>query len=107
MSQSHTFQFQVVLLHEAGQWVAQCLNPDVAEQGATIREAKGNLAKALSAHIVLALQNNQEPFSGLSPAPVEYWARFRDGQRLTDQEPVFVPPAFMVNAMATDLRVSA
>lgn len=101
------FRFQIVLLPEGGEWVAQCLNVDVAAQGATIHEAREALAKALSEHIVLALHLGEQPFHGLPPAPQGYWERFRVGERLADPDPIFVPPAFMINAMAEDVRISA
>jgi hypothetical protein len=104
---TQTFRFQIVVQPEAGAWVAQCLNVDVAAQGATIHEAREALAQTLSEHIVLALHNGETPFDGLPAAPHEYWERFRSAERLADPEPIHVPPAFMINAMAEDVRVYA
>ena len=103
----NTLKFVVVLFQEEGGWVSQCLNYDVAAQGDTIAEAREALAQTLAEHIVLAVHHGEQPFAGIPPAPIEYWAKFRDAERLADIQPIFVPAAYMINAMADDVRVSA
>lgn len=86
-----------VLLHRHGDaWVAQCLEFDVAAQGATIPEAKDNFLNTLETQIRFDLKDGKVPLSGLGPAPRSY--RDHLGRVVTDgpELPVCVPRADQV-----------
>ncbi len=81
-----------VLLHmDRGAWVAQCLEYDVAAQGATIPEAKENFLSTLEAQIRFDLRDGKTPLADLDPAPRSY--RDHLGRAVTDgpELPVCVP----------------
>jgi predicted RNase H-like HicB family nuclease len=107
MAHPLSFKFSVLLVQEDGDWVAQCLEYDVAAQGNSISEAKEALAQTIAGQIVVALEHEEQPFQGIPPAPKEYWDKFHTGERLADREPIFIPPAYMINAMQDDVRISA
>ena len=104
------FRFSVLLLREGDGWVAQCLEYDLAAQGKTIADAKEAFAKTFAGQIAVDVHHNQEPLATFGPAPRAYWEKFKVAERLVDRQPILGTdclPAFMINAMADDLRVSA
>lgn len=106
-----TLTVSVLLLHEEGGWVAQCLEVDVAAQGKTIAEAKSALERTFVGQIVLDLKNGRQPLEAIGPAPGEYWEMFNRGERLADRQPFYVPPglppAYMISAAAAETRINA
>ena len=106
------FKLSVLLLREGETWVAQCLEYDIAAQGKTIAEAKAAFALTFSGQVCVDLHQQVKPLSGFSQAPAEYWTRFNKSERLANGQPIYIPegsipPAFMIHAMADDLRVGA
>ena len=106
------FKLSVLLLREGEVWVAQCLDHDIAAQGRTIAEAKEAFARTFAGQVAVDLYNKVAPLKGFAPAPAMYWDKFKQGERLLDRQTLFVPPdslppAFMIHAMADDLRISA
>jgi len=106
------FKLSILLLREGDVWVAQCLEYDIAAQGKTIADAKDAFARTFSGQVAVDLHHDVEPLHGFSQAPRMYWELFKKGERLADRQPIYlptesVPPAFMIHAMADDLRISA
>lgn len=106
------FKLSVVLLREGEAWVAQCLEYDIAAQGKTIQDAKHAFALTFAGQVAVDLHHKTEPLSAFSQAPPEYWEQFRKGERLAERQPIYIPtdslpPAFMIHAMADDLRIGA
>ena len=105
------FNLHVLLVREGDVWVAQCLDYDIAAQGATISDAKEAFARTFGGQVAVDLHHKVEPLQGFGPAPQEYWDLFTSGERLADPQPIYVPsdvpPAFVIHAMANDLRISA
>ena len=106
-----TFVVSVLLLHEQDNWVAQCLEYDVAAQGRTIAEAKAAFERTFVGQILVDVKNNSRPLEGIGQAPGVYWNKFSQGERLTDRKPFYlpdgIPPTYMIAAVASDLRISA
>jgi hypothetical protein len=107
MENSNSFSLSVLLRHEREGWAAQCLEYDIAAQGATLAEAKDALEKAFVGQIVVDLSNGVEPLSAIGKAPLEYWKQFAQAERLADRKPLYVPPPFMVRATMEDARIAA
>jgi len=102
----------VLFLREEDSWVAQCLQYDIAAQGKTIADAMAAFARTVSGQICVDLHHGVEPLSEFTPAPHEYWHRFEKSNRLAESQPIYVPetsvpPAYMIHAMAADMRVGA
>lgn len=89
-------------------WVAQCLEFDIAAQGKSIKDAQNAFERVLAGQVMLDMQNNRRPFTGIGQAPKEYWDMFEASERLTDRRPFRlppgIPPAFML-AAAQERRV--
>lgn len=106
------FKLSVLLLQEGKTWVAQCLEYDIAAQGKTIAAAKDAFSRTFAGQVFVDLHHKLDPLSGFSPAPKEYWDQFKSAERLADRQPILIPteslpPAFLVHAMADDLRIAA
>ena len=91
-------------------WVAQCLEYDIAAQGETIAEAKTALEKTFVGQIVVDIAHNKQPLEGIKKAPKEYWNDFKKAEQLADNRrpfylPETIPPAFVIQAVANDMRV--
>lgn len=102
----------VLFLREGETWIAQCLQYDIAAQGRTLSEALTAFGQTVSGQICVDLHHKVEPLSGFAQAPREYWARFEKSNRLADSQPIYIPetsmpPAYMIHAMAADMRVGA
>lgn len=72
-------RIRVVLFQEEGQWVAQCLEYDIAAQGTTIDEAQNEWARTFKGYIALSEENNVEPLQGVPKAPDFYEEEFDVG----------------------------
>ena len=111
MAQPLTFKLSVLLMREGEMWVAQCLEYDLAAQGRTLAEVKDAFGKTFCGQIMVDLHHKLEPLSTFSQAPAAYWEKFKHAERLLDRQqlptPPRVPPAFMIHAMADDLRICA
>ena len=101
---------RVLIMREEHMWVAQCLEHDIAAQGASLPEVKQAFAIAFAAQIAVALHYGQDPRDFLGEfgrAPEFYWEKFSQAERLAEPirvpDRVEIPPAFMLNAMQTSL----
>ena len=99
----------VLLFPEDGAWVAQCLQYDIAEQGATIDDALHNWVAAISSHIESDIEDKRTPLQGVDKAPHEFWSRWEQAKPLQTgrplEMPAHVPPAWMCVAIVNDLRL--
>lgn len=69
---------RVVVFQEEGLWVAQVLEHDINAQGASVEEAKRNLADVLLSSIALDMYLGKEPLCAIGPAPDWYWRLWVD-----------------------------
>jgi hypothetical protein len=112
MTKTLDFKLSVLLLLEGEVWVAQCLEYDIAAQGRTIPEVKEAFGRTFAGQVFVDLHHNEEPLSHFAQAPAMYWDKFKKAERLADRQPILIPsealpPAFMIHAMADDLRIAA
>lgn len=112
----NAYRFRTLLIeHEGGVWSAHCLEYDIAAQANSLSDVQHEIYRVLVAHIVVAKENNQEPFTGLGRAPAEYWEMFdatnldlvvRDGEfddELDDEEDDIPHPAMLPGL---DMRIA-
>ena len=57
-------------------WVAQCIEYDVAAQGATIKEAKAAFGIAFSSQLAVYASEGQNSLAMIPSAPPRYWNMF-------------------------------
>lgn len=111
MTSPISFRLNILLFQEGNTWVAQCLERDVAGQGKTIDEATSAFERTFVGQIIIDVHNNEPPLGNIQRAPREYWEKFEKAKRLTDKIPFYlpdeIPPAFMIEAGAEELRISA
>ena len=92
----------VLLIKDHGVWAAQCLEHNIAAQGATTQEALLELSRTVAAEIALRAEKGMEGLAGIPRAPDLYWRMFGASDRLrTKDRPLFhpdrdAPPAFML-----------
>jgi hypothetical protein len=70
-------ELSVLLFREAGGWVAQCLEYDIAAQGSSKVQAYRSLRYVIAGHLVLDQQKGRSPFQGIERAPEWYWEQSR------------------------------
>jgi len=97
-----TLTLHVLLTRDSEAWSAQCLEHDIAAQGATHREAVSELACTIVGELALRAARGVEGLSDIPRAPDYYWKQFADSDPLSmPAPPLFrpdqsVPPAFMI-----------
>ena len=108
---TYHFNVSILLLRERGKWVAQCLEYDIATQGDSLVAVKKSFEKTFVGQILVDIHSKKQPLEGIAQAPDNYWKRFEAAERLTDRKPFRIPngipPAFMIQASAGDMRISA
>jgi hypothetical protein len=113
MTRQFNFAISVLIRCEGqGKWAAQCLEYDIAAQGDSIKQATEKLEQTFIGQICVDLYTGKDPLEGISPAPRTYWNEFEQAQRLQDHRRPFylgnrIPPAYMIQAGADDMRVYA
>jgi predicted RNase H-like HicB family nuclease len=92
---SNQFEFTAALFKE-GKWIVSlCLDVDVASQGKTIREAKNNLAEAVTLYLEGCFERNL-PY--LRPVPRKEDPRFSPSEAFLKTFPLKIN--FQVSAVA-------
>ena len=81
-----TKTIRVLFFKEGETWVAQCLEFDIAAQGASIKHAREAFIEVFTGQISLDLSKNREPLSEKKQAPHWYWQWLRDAEPLRDIE---------------------
>lgn len=108
MTRPLSFNVSVLLLREGENWVAQCLQYDIAAQGKSIPEVKNAFARTFCGQIMVDLHHGVDPLASFREAPAEYWERFKHAERLADRQPLPVRQAlFPIHAEVDDLRIAA
>lgn len=69
----------VIAFQEAGGWVAQCLQYDIAVQADTLPELQREFRLELVGHVLLNIEHGRGPFDGLAEAPPKFWKMYSDG----------------------------
>ena len=78
---------RAVIFKRGEWWIGQCLEHDIGAEAKTLKQARYELERSIVAHIVVAVENQLEPFKGVPPAPDRYWKMFDEGLRLESPEP--------------------
>lgn len=79
------YKMDVVLFErEPGNWVAQCLQYDIGAQAESLPELVYEIQRSLVGHVVIALENDLDPFECLPAAPDEYRGKW-EASRITIQ----------------------
>jgi len=79
--QSEDFIISAILIQEAdGSWSAQCLEYDIAAHARYLPDLDYELQKIIFSHIAISQELQQEPFSGIGPAPQIFWDMFEQAK---------------------------
>lgn len=109
MQQPMHFDLSILLVNDGGAWTAQCLQYDLAAQGDTIEAALRHFEQTFVGQLRWDLAEGRQPLEGIGQAPAEFWKTWERALRLAETRPIRmpdeVPPAWMINAMANELRV--
>lgn len=90
---------RLLLLKEGTQWVAQCLEHDLAAQGPDIDDAIDAFATVLAGKLLADFNAGREPLSTCRPAPAHYFELVRKAKHLESpmprRLPDSIPPPWM------------
>ena len=92
----------VLLMKDSGTWSAQCLEHNIAAQGATTNEAISELARTIVGELSLRAARGREGLDDIPRAPDHYWTMFGTSAPLNmPAPPLFrpdheTPPAYMI-----------
>jgi hypothetical protein len=93
-----------------GKWLAIGLEHCIAVQGGSIQEACERWERILLAQLILAAENNSDPFEDLPPAEEKYWKAYQEaGLSLQLRPPEIqssLPQIPSVRAMIAELRAA-
>jgi hypothetical protein len=114
MSEEFTYKFEVkvLILWEHESWIAQGLDYDITGHGKTLDEVMENFERTFVGQIMVDIKHGQQPLGNIQRAPTFYWQRFEEAKRLSEKKQfalpeATMPPAFMISALADDLRIYA
>lgn len=97
---------RAVVFKSGDHWMVQCLEFDVAAQATSVKDVTYQFERAMVAHMVIARENNMEPFTNVPKAPKRYWKMFEDGIQLAPAK----THTFIVNESArpsvSEMRIS-
>lgn len=65
-------RIRAIVFQDAGQWVAQCIEVDVAAQGGNVDEAVERLEAVLNSEARYTEKKFGKPFAGIDPAPARF-----------------------------------
>jgi hypothetical protein len=88
---------RAIIFEDGDQWVAQCLEYDIAVQGEDLDTVRSRLLVAIRAEAEAGIEFHGEPFKAIEPAPRHFhdmWARkgtrFRDTSSIGGASPITV-----------------
>jgi hypothetical protein len=84
---SDTISIRVVVFHDEGQWVAQCLEYDIGAQADDIDTLTDRLKVVLHAECKESIERNGSPFAGIEPAPERFQNMWERRARSVDVTP--------------------
>jgi hypothetical protein len=94
-----------------GKWLAICLEHCIAVQGGSIQEACERWERMLLAQLILAAEDDSDPFEDLPPAEEKYWKAYEEAglslQLRPPEAPISLPQIPSVRAMIAELRAAA
>ena len=69
---------RIVVYRDGDTWIAQCLEHDIAAQAHDLRELQHRMSVALEAERQETLTRFGEEFSGIDPAPQEFFDMYEE-----------------------------
>jgi hypothetical protein len=78
---------RVVVFHDNGMWVAQCLEHDIGAQAIDIDTLNSRLDAVLRAEINESVKKHGKPFAGIAPAPERFQLMWKRRTRSLDLNP--------------------
>jgi hypothetical protein len=76
-----------ILIQEPdGSWSAQCLQYDIAAHARTLPDLDYELQRVLASHVAISQELQQEPFSGIGPAPQIFWDMYERAKMRVETE---------------------
>ena len=93
------------MFEEAGLWVAQCLEHDIAAQAEDIDTLNARLNATLKAEFLESMKRHGEPFAGIDPAPERFQRMWN--HRAQSFNIVNAPVVFNESRMNVDLALVA
>jgi hypothetical protein len=63
---------RVLIVRQGGQWLAQCLEHDLAAQAPSEKKAIGSFIRIVKARLHRDYRAGRQPFEGLPPAPAHF-----------------------------------
>lgn len=82
--------FSILILARPGQFVAQCVEKDIAVQASSLEELRYQFFATLFTHAFYDKQNGREPLADIPPAPAKFKRLFEKAMALASDE--FSPP---------------
>jgi hypothetical protein len=102
-----SFQIRAVLFEEAGWWVAQCLEYDIAIQARTQPALLSELERTLTGHLVVSAETGRKPFESLRSAPRRYWEMYERAEPVEADVPPLQQGDSEVSLPDIELRARA
>lgn len=72
----------ILMFKEDGQWVAQCLQYDLAAQASSLRDLQYEMERTIVGHFLMCQEIGKEPFDCLPPAPKKFWDLWHEAARV-------------------------
>lgn len=91
MTMQRKLTLRLLLIKEGSQWVAQCLEHDLAAQGEEIDDAIDAFASILAAKIISDTKAGREPLVNCKPAPAHYFALAQRAKHIDTPTPRRLP----------------
>jgi hypothetical protein len=77
MESHEEYTVRAVAFKNGQNWVAQCLEYDIATQAKTLDALLYELDRIIVAHLLVAEKEGGSPFSGIPRAPKRFWEMYR------------------------------
>lgn len=77
MENHEEYTVRAVAFRNGQNWVAQCLEYDIATQAKTLDALLYELERIVVAHLCVAEKEGTRPFNGISRAPKRFWEMYR------------------------------
>jgi hypothetical protein len=78
---------RIIVFHDNGMWVAQCLEYDIGAQAADIDTLNARFDVVLRAELKESTEKHGKPFSGIDPAPERFHQMWERRARSVDLNP--------------------
>jgi hypothetical protein len=103
---SHEIKLRILLFEEENIWIAQCLENDIATQGALIKDAINAMERTILGQIALDVQDGIKPLSEIAPAPSSYFEMFDKAYRLCDKSKFTAPHKMLSRPILAETAIA-